>query len=50
MPDNYKVLFLQGGGNGQFSSIPLNLINLKSHKIANYFITGKLEIGTLKNF
>ena len=25
IPDNYKVLFLQGGGTGQFAAIPLNL-------------------------
>ncbi len=25
IPDNYKVLFLQGGASGQFSAIPLNL-------------------------
>ncbi len=25
VPDNYKVLFLQGGGRGQFASVPLNL-------------------------
>lgn len=27
IPDNYKVLFLQGGGNTQFAMIPLNLMN-----------------------
>jgi phosphoserine aminotransferase len=26
IPDNYKVLFLQGGGTGQFSAVPLNLM------------------------
>lgn len=25
VPDNYKILFLQGGGRGQFASVPLNL-------------------------
>ena len=25
VPDNYKVLFLQGGGRGQFTSVPLNI-------------------------
>ena len=25
VPDNYKVLFLQGGGRGQFASVPLNI-------------------------
>ena len=27
IPDNYKVLFLQGGASTQFSMIPLNLMN-----------------------
>lgn len=40
IPDNYKVLFLQGGGTGQFSAVPLNLINLKPGHIADYFVTG----------
>ena len=26
IPDNYKVLFLQGGGTGQFAAVPLNLM------------------------
>lgn len=39
IPDNYKVLFLQGGASTQFSMIPLNLMN-KSGK-ADYVITGQ---------
>ena len=39
IPDNYKVLFLQGGGSSQFSMIPLNLMT-KSGK-ADYIITGQ---------
>ena len=27
IPDNYKVLFLQGGASTQFASVPLNLLN-----------------------
>ena len=27
VPDNYKILFLQGGGSTQFSMVPLNLMN-----------------------
>ena len=38
IPDNYKVLFLQGGGTLQFSMVPLNLLR-KSGK-ADYIITG----------
>nr|XP_034955824.1 phosphoserine aminotransferase isoform X2 [Zootoca vivipara] len=40
MPDNYKVIFLQGGGSGQFSGVPLNLIGLKEARCADYVVTG----------
>lgn len=39
IPDNYKVLFLQGGASSQFAMIPLNMMN-KSGK-ADYVITGQ---------
>ena len=39
IPDNYEVLFLQGGASTQFAMIPLNLMN-KNHK-ADYIITGQ---------
>ncbi len=39
IPDNYKVLFLQGGASSQFAMIPLNLMN-KSGK-ADFIITGQ---------
>ena len=39
IPDNYKVLFLQGGASSQFAMVPLNLMN-KSGK-ADYVITGQ---------
>ena len=39
IPDNYKVLFLQGGASTQFAAIPLNFIN-KSGK-ADYIVTGQ---------
>ena len=38
IPDNYKVLFLQGGASTQFAMIPLNL--MKSG-VADYIITGQ---------
>ena len=38
VPDNYKILFLQGGGSTQFAMIPLNL-GIK-HKKAAYIRTG----------
>ena len=39
IPDNYKVLFLQGGASSQFAMVPLNLA-VKSGK-ADYVITGQ---------
>lgn len=37
-PDNYKVLFLQGGASSQFAMIPMNLMK---NKKADYIITGQ---------
>lgn len=39
IPDNYKVLFLQGGAAGQFAGVPLNLLGGSSNK-ADYIVTG----------
>ena len=39
IPDNYKVLFLQGGGSSQFAMIPLNLA--KKNKKCDIVITGQ---------
>ena len=39
VPDNYKVLFLQGGGSSQFAMIPLNLA--KKNKKCDIVITGQ---------
>ncbi len=38
IPDNYKVLFLQGGASSQFAAIPLNLLGEKT--CADYLNTG----------
>ncbi|PFK47042.1 3-phosphoserine/phosphohydroxythreonine aminotransferase [Bacillus cereus] len=38
IPENYDVLFLQGGASLQFSMVPFNLMN--AHKRAGYIITG----------
>ena len=38
IPDNYKVLFLQGGASLQFAMIPMNLMK---NKKADYIITGQ---------
>ncbi len=39
IPDNYKVLFLQGGASSQFAMVPINLLNGK--KTADYLLTGQ---------
>lgn len=39
IPDNYKVLFLQGGASAQFTAIPMNLLRGKT--TADYFNTGQ---------
>lgn len=38
IPDNYKVLFLQGGASQQFAMIPMNLMK---NKTADYIVTGQ---------
>ncbi len=38
IPDNYKVLFLQGGASQQFAMIPMNLMK---NKKAAYIVTGQ---------
>ncbi len=43
VPDDYSVLFLQGGGRLQFSMIPMNLLGddtSKGHNCADYLVTG----------
>ena len=37
IPDNYKVLFMQGGASQQFAMIPMNLMK---NRVADYIITG----------
>ncbi len=39
IPDNYKVLFLQGGASSQFAMVPINLLNGKTS--ADYLLTGQ---------
>lgn len=38
IPENYKVLFLQGGASQQFAMIPMNLMK---HKVADFIVTGQ---------
>jgi len=51
IPDNYKVLFLQGGASSQFSAVPMNLLRGKT--TADYINTGawsKKAIAEAKRF
>ena len=45
LSDKYSVLFMHGGGRGQFSSVPLNLLN---NGTANYFTTGSWSKAAVK--
>lgn len=38
IPDNYKVLFMQGGASLQFAMIPMNLMK---NRVADYIVTGQ---------
>ena len=40
IPDNYKVLFLQGGASQQFAMVPMNLMH---NRVADYIITGQFS-------
>lgn len=40
IPDNYKVLFLQGGASQQFASVPMNLLKTG---VADYIVTGQFS-------
>jgi len=46
IPDNYKILFLQGGASLQFSMVPMNL--LSSGTTADYIVTGDWGKKALK--
>jgi phosphoserine aminotransferase len=46
IPDNYKVLFLQGGASAQFTAIPMNLLRGKT--TADYFNTGQWSIKAIE--
>ncbi len=41
IPDNYKVLFLQGGASTQFAAVPLNLMNGSGK--ADYIVSGQFS-------
>jgi phosphoserine aminotransferase len=46
IPDNYKILFLQGGASMQFAMIPMNL--LVAGKVADYVDTGYFATRAIK--
>jgi phosphoserine aminotransferase len=46
VPDNYKVLFAQGGGRGQFSAVPMNL--RERGDSADFLLTGSWSEGAIK--
>ena len=46
IPDNYKVLFLQGGASLQFAMVPMNLMS--AHKKAHYVNTGAWSKKAIK--
>ncbi|HZJ78008.1 MAG TPA: 3-phosphoserine/phosphohydroxythreonine transaminase [Clostridia bacterium] len=46
IPDNYKILFLQGGASTQFSAIPLNLLNGSGK--ADFVLSGQFSTKAYK--
>lgn len=46
VPKNYKVLFMQGGGTGQFAAVAMNLIGRTG--TADYVITGRWSLAAAK--
>jgi len=40
IPDTFRVLFLQGGGTGQFAAVACNLMGLQPKGSADYIVTG----------
>ncbi|EFN85445.1 probable phosphoserine aminotransferase [Harpegnathos saltator] len=45
VPDNYKILFMQGGGTGIFAAIPMNIMNTGT---ADYLVTGSWSAKAAK--
>ncbi|MBN2789812.1 MAG: 3-phosphoserine/phosphohydroxythreonine transaminase [Candidatus Delongbacteria bacterium] len=50
IPDNYKVLFLQGGASLQFAMIPMNLMKNKKVDFVNTGVWSKKAIAEAKKF
>ncbi len=45
VPDNYKIIFVQGGASTQFAAVPLNLMK---NKKADYILTGEFSTKAYK--
>ncbi|KOC69904.1 putative phosphoserine aminotransferase, partial [Habropoda laboriosa] len=45
VPDNYKILFMQGGGTGIFAAVPLNMMTTGT---ADYIVTGSWSAKAAK--
>ena len=46
MPDNFKVLFVQGGATMQFAAVPMNLMT--KNGVADYAVTGRFARSAYK--
>ncbi|KAI4458514.1 phosphoserine aminotransferase [Holotrichia oblita] len=46
VPDNYKILFLQGGGTGAFAAVAMNLMSRTG--VADYCVTGTWSLKAAK--
>lgn len=46
VPDNYRVLFMHGGGRGQFSGVPQNIS--KAGDLSEHLVTGQWSVGAEK--
>ena len=44
IPKNYKILYVHGGAQMQFSAVPLNLINFKPARRATFILTGNWAV------
>lgn len=45
IPENYKVIFMQGGATGQFAAVPMNLLK---NGAADYIVTGNWSASAAK--
>jgi phosphoserine aminotransferase len=48
IPDNYKILYVHGGAQMQFSAVPLNIINRTPAQKASFVLTGNWAVKASK--